>query len=219
MNSIYSELVHMPLFQGIAPEELQAMMKCIGAYARHHKKGSYIAFSEEPVRCVSVVLQGCVHMISEDIWGSKALLVVMHKGELFGESFACGTSMAAVVSFQAAEEVRALYMPFERVMHSCPNSCQFHHRLVENMLTRIADKNVQLMQKVKIISQKTLRDKILTYLSLQVRLQGSRRIELPLGRIGLAEYLCADRSALTRELVRMREEGIIEYHRNSFELL
>ena len=87
------------------------------------------------------------------------------------------------------------------------------------MLTRIADKNVQLMQKVKIISQKTLRDKILTYLSLQVRLQGSRRIELPLGRIGLAEYLCADRSALTRELVRMREEGIIEYHRNSFELL
>lgn len=56
MNSIYSELVHMPLFQGIAPEELQAMMKCIGAYARHHKKGSYIAFSEEPVRCVSVVL-------------------------------------------------------------------------------------------------------------------------------------------------------------------
>ena len=158
-------------------------------------------------------------MISEDIWGSKALLVVMHKGELFGESFACGTSMAAVVSFQAAEEVRALYMPFERVMHSCPNSCHFHYRLVENMLTRIADKNVQLMQKVKIISQKTLRDKILTYLSLQVRLQGSRRIELPLGRIGLAEYLCADRSALTRELVRMREEGIIEYHRNSFELL
>ena len=219
MRTEYDDFLQLPLFQGIKADELQAMLKCIGAYDRYHKKGEYISMSSEALRCVSLILQGTVHMISEDIWGSKALLVVMHKGELFGESFACGTSMAAVVSFQAAEEVRALYMPFERVMHSCPNSCQFHHRLVENMLTRIADKNVQLMQKVKIISQKTLRDKILTYLSLQVRLQGSRRIELPLGRIGLAEYLCADRSALTRELVRMREEGIIEYHRNSFELL
>ena len=84
---------------------------------------------------------------------------------------------------------------------------------------RIADKNVQLMEKVKIISKRTLREKILTYFSLQAQLKGSKEFDLPIGRIGLAEYLCADRSALTRELARMKDDGLISFERNHFRLL
>jgi len=219
MRTEYDDFLQLPLFQGIKADELQAMLKCIGAYDRYHKKGEYISMSSEALRCVSLILQGTVHMISEDIWGNKAILVLMHRGELFGESFACGTSLASVVSFYAADNVHALYLPFDRVMRSCPNSCTFHHRLVENMLMRIADKNVQLMEKVKIISKRTLREKILTYFSLQAQLKGSKEFDLPIGRIGLAEYLCADRSALTRELARMKDDGLISFERNHFRLL
>lgn len=158
-------------------------------------------------------------MVSEDIWGNKTILVFMHKGELFGETFACGSSTASIVSFFAAENVRALYLPFDKIMHSCSKNCAFHQRLLENVLTMIANKNIQLMQKVEIISKRTLREKLLTYFSLQAQLQGKKQIELPVGRIGLADYLCADRSALTRELSRMKNDGLIDFNKNSFTLL
>jgi len=98
-------------------------------------------------------------------------------------------------------------------------SCTFHHRLIENMVRLIGDKNVQLMQKIEIISKKTLRGKIMAYLQNQSLEQNSRQFTIPLGRLELAEYLCADRSALTRELSCMEKEGLIRYEKNHFQLL
>ena len=97
-------------------------------------------------------------------------------------------------------------------------ACVFHHRLIENMVRLICEKNIQLMEKVEVTSQKTLRDKILTYLRIQADRQGADRFEIPLKRTELAEYLCADRSALTRELARMKAEGLISYNKNTFYL-
>jgi len=105
------------------------------------------------------------------------------------------------------------------VMHSCTMACMFHHQLIENMVHIIANKNRDLMRKVEVISKKTLREKILAYLSIQAQLQDSRYFEIPLGRVELAEYLCADRSALTRELAKMKAEGLIDYDKNCFRIL
>jgi CRP-like cAMP-binding protein len=104
-------------------------------------------------------------------------------------------------------------------MHTCTNACAFHHKLIENMVQLIADKNQELMRKVEVVTKKTLREKILAYLSQQAQLEGGSYFEIPLGRIELAEYLCADRSSLTRELNAMKEEGILDYDRNMFRLL
>ena len=101
-------------------------------------------------------------------------------------------------------------------VNSCTNTCVFHHRLIENMVRVIAAKNLELMRKVEVVSKKNLREKILAYLSLQAQLNESRYFEIPLGRIELADYLCADRSALTRELSKMRDEGLIDYDKNMF---
>jgi len=83
----------------------------------------------------------------------------------------------------------------------------------------IADKNQDLMRKVEAVSKRSIREKLLSYLSIQAQTQGTRYFEIPLGRIELAEYLCVDRSALTRELVKMRQEGLIDYDRNWFRML
>ena len=83
----------------------------------------------------------------------------------------------------------------------------------------IADKNRDLMRKVEVVSKRSIREKLLAYLSIQAQVQGTRYVELPLGRVELAEYLCVDRSALTRELVKMREDGLIDYDRNCFRML
>ena len=208
-----------PLFSGIRPEDMGAMFGCIGYHISEYKKGDIVAFEAENIRHIGIVLSGTVDMIKEDLWGNKTMLIRTRKNELFGETFACGEDNLSVVTFMVSEDARILFLPFDRVMHSCTMACVFHHQLIENMVHIIANKNRDLMRKVEVVSKRSIREKILAYLSIQAQTQGSRYMELPLGRIELAEYLCVDRSALTRELAKMKEEGIIDYDRNCFRIL
>jgi len=205
-----------PLFAGIGEENLGAMLGCLSYHLASYKKGATIALEQEHMRHIGIVLSGAVDMVKEDLWGNKTMLVRMRAEEVFGESFACGSDTLSTVTFLAAEDAEIVFIPFNKVMHTCTMACAFHHRLVENMVRLIADKNRDLMRKVEVVSRKTLREKILAYLSLQAQLHESRYFEIPLGRVELADYLCADRSALTRELGKMREEGLIDYDKNMF---
>ena len=211
--------VKSPLFAGIDGADFEGMLGCIGYHVKTYQKGEIISFEEENIRHVGVVLEGAVDMLKEDIWGNRTMLVRTYPQDIFGETFACGEDSLAVVTFAAAQNSRVLFLSFSRVMHTCSHACQFHQTLIENMVRLIARKNRELMRKVEVVSKKTLREKILAYLSIQAQSQGSRRFEIPLGRLEWAEYLNADRSALTRELAKMKEEGLIDYHRNFFEIL
>ena len=158
-------------------------------------------------------------MIKEDLWGNRTMLVRVRKNELFGETFACGEDSLSVVTFLVSEDTGILFVSFDRVMRNCANACSFHHQLIENMVRLIANKNRDLMRKVEVVSQRSIREKLLTYLSILAQTQSSRYIEIPLGRVELAEYLCVDRSALTRELAKMKDEGILDYDKNCFRIL
>lgn len=208
-----------PLFSCIKEPDLKAMLECMGYHIGHYKKGEIIAFEDESIRYIGVLLSGAVDMIKEDLWGNKTMLVRMEKDELFGETFACGEDNLSIVTFMVSEDAKILFIPFDRIMHSCTLACRFHHRLVENMVHMIARKNRDLMRKVEAVSKRSIREKILAYLSIQSQAQNSRYFEIPFGRVELAEYLCVDRSALTRELARMKEDGLIDYDRNCFRIL
>ena len=208
-----------PLFEGIKPEDLQAMLTCLGYRIGTYHKGETIALEDEYIKYIGIILEGTVDMIKEDLWGNKTMLVRMRKDELFGETFACGEDSLSVVTFTVIEDASILFLPFDRVMHTCTMTCVFHHRLIENMVHIIANKNRDLMRKVEVISKKNLREKILAYLSIQSQIYQTRYFEIPLGRVELAEYLCADRSALTRELANMRAAGLIDYDMNRFRIL
>ena len=218
MKDILKE-VHSPLFDGISLEERKTMLGCIGYHIGTFRKGDIVAFEEENIKHIGIIVSGAVDMIKEDLWGNKTMLVRMKKDELFGETFACGSDNLSVVTFLVYEDARVLFMPFDRVMHSCTMACRFHHRLIENMVSVIARKNRDLMQKVEVISKHTIRERLLAYLSIQAQIQKSRYFEIPFGRVELAEYLCVDRSALTRELAKMKDDGIIDYDKNCFRIL
>ena len=210
--------VDSPLFHGINPEDRRTMLGCIGYHVGTFRRGDILGFEEENMKYIGIVLSGAVDMVKEDLWGNKTMLVRIGRNEVFGETFACGSDNLSVVTFLVSEDAKVLFLPFNRVMHSCTMACQFHHRLIENMVRVIADKNRDLMRKVEVVSKRTIREKLLAYLSLQAQTQNSRYFEIPLGRVELAEYLCVDRSALTRELAKMKEEGLIDYDRNCFRL-
>ena len=208
-----------PLFDGIQPSDMKSMLHCIGYRIRNFSKGEIIAFEGENLKHIGIVLSGSVDMVKEDLWGNKTMLVRMRQDALFGETFACGDDNLSVVTFVVSEDAKIMFMPFSRVMHSCTMACEFHHRLIENMVKVIANKNRDLMQKVDVVSKRTIREKLLAYLSIQSQQQNSRYFVSPLGRVELAEYLCVDRSALTRELTKMKEEGLIDYDKNCFRIL
>lgn len=211
--------VDSPLFAGMTPEDRVSALTCTGYHIGTYKKGQIVLFEEEDVKYIGIVLQGAVDMIKEDHWGNKTMLLRLGKNDMFGETFACGEDSLSVVTFIVSGDAKILFMPFHRVMHNCANACAFHQKLIENMVKVIAGKNRELMRKIEVVSKRTIREKLLAYLSLQAQTQDSPYFDIPLGRVELAEYLCVDRSALTRELAKMKDEGILDYDRNSFRLL
>lgn len=215
----FLEKVDTPLFAGIDREDLKAVLGCTGYFLASYRKGDPIALEEERIVHVGILLSGAVDMVKEDVWGNRTLLHRAKAGAVFGETFACGVDPRSVVSFLAAEDTEVLFLPFHKTVRTCEKSCRFHQTLVENMLKILAEKNRELLFKIEVVSQKSLREKLLAYLSQQSRLAGARYFQIPLGRQELAEFLCADRSALTRELSRMKSEGLIDFEKNWFRIL
>lgn len=219
MRLDFKQLTLLPIFNGIREEDLPAMLSCLGSFLKDYQKDEVVFLESNEVKNVGIILSGTIHMVKEDSEGYQTLLVVMKENELFGESFSCGSRLDSQVSLLAATPCTVLFLPFYKIIHSCKLSCSFHHRLIENMVRLIGDKNVMLMQKIEVISKKTLREKILAYLRQQAMEHNSKQFTISLGRIELAEYLCADRSAITRELSYMQRDGLIIYEKNTFQLL
>lgn len=218
MKKYIDLLCDTPLFQNINQADMEPMLNCLDPYVRFYKKGNYITHSGESVNSVGVVLRGTVHMLNEDVWGNTAILAIMPEKSIFGETFVCSGSYNSTVSFRAVADCEVLFLSFDKILHSCSKACEFHHQLIDNMVILIAKKNIQLMEKVEIISRKTLREKILIYLSHQAQRTSNLCFTVPMGRLELADYLGADRSALSRELSRMKDDGLIDYDKSTFRL-
>ena len=211
----YSEI---NLFSNITPEDLSVMLHCLNGHTRTFSKGEIIIMDQEKIQHIGIVLSGTVHMLKEDIWGNRSLLAYMNRGDMFGEIFAVQKKANAGAAFAAASAAEILFLSTEHIMHNCPKNCTCHYQLTQNMFDLIGKKSVSLMEKIEVSSKGSLREKLLAYLSLEAQKQGTRYLEIPLSRTDLAVYLDSNRSAMTRELHKMRDEGLIDYDRNTFVL-
>jgi len=215
----YSDMLYnIPLFRNINQADIEIMLNCLNPYLRSYEKGIYITHCGERINAIGVVVNGTVQMLKEDVWGNTTILAIIQEKDIFGETFVCSRYYNSTVSFRTATDCEVLFLSLAKLLHSCSNVCEFHHQLIDNMIILMAQKNMQLMEKVEIISRKTLREKILTYLSRQAQRNNNLCFTVPLGRQELADYLGADRSALSRELSRMKDDGLIDYHKSTFRL-
>lgn len=218
MEKYIEAIIQNPLFYEVGEDDLKTMLHCLNGFVAKYKKGEYILFEQEEMRNIGIILSGVIDKVKEDIWGNKTMLMRLGIKELFGETFSCGADTTSLVSYRVVSDATVLFIPFERVMHTCTQACVFHHKLIKNMVFMIAEKNRLLMYKVEVLSKRSLREKILAYLTQQATIQGATEFKVPLGRVEMADYLCADRSALTRELSKMKTDGLIDYDKNTFKL-
>lgn len=206
------------IFNGICTADIHTMLACLGGYVKRLKSHEFVILEEEQVNHVGFILEGAVHMIKEDANGHKSILLHIEEGSLFGESFGVSPENPCTVSFQTAERCLILFLPFHRIFSHCSSICNFHSKLMQNVIKLIAQKNALLIEKVDITTKKNLRDKILAYLKIEGHHAKSNSFQIPLGRVELSEYLSVDRSSLTRELNHMKEDGLIDFERNRFVL-
>ena len=209
-------LITSPLFTGIDDIDLSSMLNCLSAKKAAFTKDTYILSAGNTATDVGIVLSGSVNIIKEDFWGNRAILAKMQSGEMFGEAFAFARLQKLPVSVVAAEKSEVLFVDFKKITSTCSSSCLFHTQLIQNILKILAQKNIMLTQKLEHIVKRTTREKLLSYMSEQAIKSGTNSFIIPFNRQELADYLSVDRSAMSNELSKLRDEGILEFSKNHF---
>lgn len=211
-------LTESALFRGIQPDETQEMLQCLGAERRKYEKGARIFRTGDTVAELGLVLSGSILIQNDDFWGNTTVLDHVIPGQIFAETYAC-TGEPLMVDAVAAEASEVLFLNVGRVLQTCTQACAHHNKLVRNLLFLSARKNLNLSRKIFHTSSKSIRGRLLSYLSFQTARCGSHSFSIPFNRQQLADYLNVDRSALSNELSKMQKEGLLRVDRSRFELL
>ncbi|MCQ4896288.1 Crp/Fnr family transcriptional regulator [Anaerotruncus sp. DFI.9.16] len=221
MDDYEAILRRVPLFAGIRPDEWERMLGCLGAVHRRYPAGEFILMAGQPADRVGVLLEGRARVLREEFSGARTILTALAPGDLFAEAFACasGGGRTLPVSVLATSDCRVLLIDYRKIITACPSACDFHARLVRNMLAVLADKNLLLNRRLRHLSKRTTREKLLSYLSEEAAAHGGGEFDIPFDRQGLADYLCVERSAMSAALSKLREEGLLETRRSHFRLL
>ncbi len=218
MKNYLSILSKVKLFNNIEESEILSLMTCLEARINNYEKGEFIFTVGDKVDTVGIILRGSAHIIRENIEGDRTIISTLGVGDYFAEAICCAGVEESPVSVQVSSDSTILLLNFSHILHTCHNSCMFHTKLIENMLYVIANKNIALQNRMEIISQKSLRLKVINYLQTLAMKQGNN-ITIPFNREEFADFLCVDRSSLSHELSRMKEDGLIDYHKSNFRLL
>jgi len=207
------------LFAGLNDQDLIAILACLDAKISTVAKNNIVFAEGDRAVSVGIVLSGSVQIVKEDYYGNRSIVAIAQPGELFGETFACAGVDALPVSVVAVQDSRIMLIDCHRITRSCSNACAFHNQLVLNLLQVVASKNLIFNQKLEILSKRTTRDKLMAYLTGQAKLRGSCSFSIPYDRQALADYLGVERSAMSAEIGKLRKDGILSSHKNSFTLL
>ena len=186
------------LFRGSKPEEIAAMLGCLGMRTRKYRAGERIHRMGDVISTVGLVLEGAVRIESVSVWGDVSVIGTAGLGQMFGE---------------------VMFLEVAKVLATCPHACPHHARASANLTAAIARRSIGLSRRILHVTPKTIRGKVLAYLSDEAEREGSNEFEIPFNRQQLADYLGVDRSALSSELSRMQRDGLIKTNRSRFKLI
>lgn len=207
------------LFSGVGEEDISSMLSCLGGSFKAYKKGEYILREGERISDIFILVEGKIHIQKDDYWGNRSILSELSVGEMFGEAYSSPESGVILNDVVAMEDSSVIFFNVRRILTTCSSACRFHNMIVQNMFFAISEKNRKLVQKLGHMSGRTTRAKLISYLSGEAKRQSSSAFTVPFNRQQLADYLCVDRSAMSNELCKMRDEGMIRFEKNRFELL
>lgn len=203
-----------PLFGGMAEQEVHLLLAEMKASGQEFQKEEILIHEGKKIRTFGILLSGKLLVMKEEYSGSTAIVAQIFPGELFAEAFAAGEA-EATVTVMASEPSEVLWINYANMMNACPESMA-QKQMMRNMMKILAKKNLFLTGRISHLSRRTLKEKVLSYLSEEAKKAGSKSFEIPFDRQGLADYLAADRSALSAVLGKLKKEKILDFHKNYF---
>lgn len=206
------------MFSGVGVDEIDSMLSCLGARLCNYTKGEYVLRQGEHLSDIIVLAEGNLHIQKDDYWGNRSILSQLAVGEMFGEAYVAPMSGTVLNDVVAVEDSTVIFFDVKRILTTCSAACRFHSMVVQNLFFAISEKNRKLVQKLGHMSKRTTREKLISYLSEEAKRQNSSKFIIPFNRQQLADFLSVDRSAMSNELCKMRDEGLLEFEKNKFTL-
>jgi CRP-like cAMP-binding protein len=199
MNEMF--LTNTNLFHGIRKEEIMHLLSCLDAHEQSYEKNETILRAGSTIQELGLVESGGVNIIVNFYSGTSRIFGHASQGEIFGENY---------------EPSTILFINLNKLLTTCQRGCAFHNRLIHNLLSIQAKKSLNLSQRMMHTAPRSLREKLLSYLSEQAMIHGSAHFVIPFDRQQLADYLGVDRSAMSAELSKMKKDGLISCRKNEF---
>ncbi len=207
------------LFAGVKKDEILELLSCMQAYICNYKKGEYIYMQGDTVDCIAVVISGQLHIQSDDYWGNRSIINVLNTGDMFGEAYLSDKSVPILNDVVAINDSTVMFLNLNKILTVCSCACSFHSIVIQNLIFAVAEKNRNLVNKLGCVTRRSTREKLICYLSNQARINNSPSFAIPLNRQQMADFLAVDRSAMSNELCKMRDEGLLIFKKNHFTLL
>ncbi|NLU52308.1 MAG: Crp/Fnr family transcriptional regulator [Clostridiaceae bacterium] len=207
------------LFENIKDDELSALMSCLNPHIQKYNRNDFVVMKGDNLDSIGIILEGEALVYKETLSGNRILIKNLRPGEMFGEVavFARMKKWPAIV--QASTSLTVCFISRDKIVGQCANVCKWHSQMTENMLGIISERASLLSKKLEYVAIKTMRSKLSTFLYEQYLNKGTNTFTIPMNREQLADFLNVSRPSMSRELSRMRDEGIIDFHLSTFKIL
>ncbi|SEH36694.1 cAMP-binding domain of CRP or a regulatory subunit of cAMP-dependent protein kinases [Ruminococcus flavefaciens] len=208
------------LFKGIEREDCHRMIDCFNAEIKKFKPGGRIMdYSDNPDK-LGIVLNGTAVMVRYDINGVRSIMESLEEQNIFGVYFTFTASQRSSIEIIAETECEVMFVRRSEITKRCENACQCHSRVVENLLELMSEKAISLNERIEVLSQRTIEDKLISCLSIiEEKTPKGKTPQIPFSTTALSDYLCVNRSALQREITRLKRTGVLTISKRKFKLI
>ena len=213
------DIRELPIFRDISEESIERMITCFSMRRVGYEPGEVVCVYDGSGAEVGVVLEGSARLVRIDGVGNRTILERLRDGGIFGEPLGFAAWSGDSISVVCEETCTVLYIDYAHIMQQCENACHHHSQLVQNLFTLAAGQIRQLSRRVEVLSQRSIREKLLCCFAMQSADQGGWSFTLPFTLSALADYISSDRSAMMRELSKLRQEGVVQVEGRQVTLL
>lgn len=216
MEQYFEVLEKCPLFKGVQRDDISGILKCFEVKIKEYRKGETVFLQGDAVNFFGIVLEGSIQIIRNDYYGNRSIVTTTMPSQLFAETFAFTKASSVPLSAWASSDSTIMLINPEKIIGQCSRACSFHSRIISNLIKVMASKNLEINKKLEIVSKRTTRDKLMTYLFLTSQELGIKSFTVPFNRQELADYLEVDRSGLSAEISKLKKDGKLLCRRSEF---
>lgn len=211
-------LKKLPIFFDLNDKEITSILTFFNFFEKSFQKNEFIFEIDKKIDKIGIIILGEINIIKEDFWGNRNILNKFKSGEIFGEVFALSKSSSNIM-VEASQDCKVLFLDLKNFSINSEKNSEKIIKFLTNIFKISLKKNILFTEKLEHISKKSIREKIISYLSTEAQKNKTNSFLIKFDRQELADYLFVERSALSRELSSMKKEGLIDYKKNHFTLI